>query len=73
MGSLIHSITALLKNALVINIGYPTRDNAHKLLKRICKSEKLNNGRMKSKPLEDMFPYLDRDTFNKEMLINTID
>ena len=37
------------------------------------KSEKLNNGRMKSKPLEDMFPYLDRDTFNKEMLINTID
>ena len=36
-------IQNLLKNALVINIGYPTRDNAHKLLKRICKSEKLNN------------------------------
>lgn len=36
------------------------------------KSEKLENGTMKSKPLEDMFPYLDRDQFQSEMIIKPI-
>jgi acetolactate synthase I/II/III large subunit len=33
-------------------------------------SEKLDDGRIISKPLEDMFPFLDRNEFKKNMLIN---
>jgi acetolactate synthase-1/2/3 large subunit len=33
------------------------------------KSERLPDGRMVSKPLEDMWPYLDRETFRKEMIV----
>lgn len=36
-------IQNLLKMAMVINIGYPTRENTTKLLNRICDNEKLNN------------------------------
>jgi len=33
------------------------------------KSERLPDGRMVSKPLEDMYPYLDREVFYKEMIV----
>ncbi len=33
-------------------------------------SEKLPDGRMISKPLEDMFPFLDREEFAKNMIVN---
>jgi acetolactate synthase-1/2/3 large subunit len=33
------------------------------------KSERLPDGRMVSKPHEDMFPYLDRALLEKEMII----
>jgi acetolactate synthase-1/2/3 large subunit len=36
------------------------------------KSERLPDGRMVSKPLEDMYPYLDREVFHKEMIIPPI-
>lgn len=36
------------------------------------KSDRLPDGKMVSKPLEDMFPYLDRDLLKKEMIIKTI-
>ena len=32
----------------------------------------LPNGKMRSMPLEDMYPYLDREEFNKEMIIEPI-
>jgi acetolactate synthase-1/2/3 large subunit len=35
-------------------------------------SEKLKDGTMRSKPLEDMYPFLERDEFKKEMIIDTI-
>ncbi len=35
-------------------------------------SKKLDDGRIISKPLEDMFPFLSRDEFNSNMLIPTI-
>ena len=36
-------------------------------------SKKLRDGRMVSKPLEDMYPFLDRDEFKSNMLIPVID
>jgi acetolactate synthase-1/2/3 large subunit len=36
------------------------------------KSERLPDGRMVSKPLEDMHPYLDRDLFYKEMIVKPL-
>ncbi|MGA2775493.1 MAG: thiamine pyrophosphate-binding protein [Candidatus Omnitrophota bacterium] len=36
-------------------------------------SEKLDDGRIISKPLEDMFPFLDRDEFRENMLIGEED
>jgi acetolactate synthase-1/2/3 large subunit len=33
------------------------------------KSERLPDGRMVSKPLEDMWPYLDRELFRREMIV----
>lgn len=36
-------------------------------------SEVKSDGRIVSKPLEDMFPFLDRDVFNQQMIIGTID
>jgi acetolactate synthase-1/2/3 large subunit len=36
-------------------------------------SEVKPDGRIVSKPLEDMFPFLDREVFNKQMIIETID
>jgi acetolactate synthase-1/2/3 large subunit len=33
------------------------------------KSERLPDGRMVSKPLEDMWPYLDRDLLRREMIV----
>jgi acetolactate synthase-1/2/3 large subunit len=36
-------------------------------------SEAKPDGRMVSKPLEDMFPFLDRETFNANMIVKTID
>ncbi|NTV66185.1 MAG: thiamine pyrophosphate-binding protein [Chlorobaculum sp.] len=36
-------------------------------------SEVKPDGRIVSKPLEDMFPFLDRAVFNKQMIIETID
>jgi acetolactate synthase-1/2/3 large subunit len=36
-------------------------------------SEAKSDGRMVSKPLEDMFPFLDRETFNANMIVKTID
>ena len=35
-------------------------------------SEKLDDGTMVSKPLEDMYPFLDREEFEKEMIIKSI-
>ncbi|WP_321429462.1 thiamine pyrophosphate-binding protein [uncultured Methanolobus sp.] len=35
-------------------------------------SEKLEDGSMVSKPLEDMYPFLERDEFKNEMIIDTI-
>jgi acetolactate synthase I/II/III large subunit len=37
------------------------------------KSERLPDGRMVSKPLEDMYPYLDREIFKQEMIIKPVD
>ncbi|MDI9337859.1 MAG: thiamine pyrophosphate-binding protein [Alphaproteobacteria bacterium] len=36
------------------------------------KSERLPNGKMASKPFEDMFPYLDRELLKNEMIIDLI-
>jgi acetolactate synthase-1/2/3 large subunit len=36
------------------------------------KSERLPDGRMVSKPLEDMWPYLDRDLFRREMIAKPV-
>jgi acetolactate synthase-1/2/3 large subunit len=36
-------------------------------------SEAKPDGRMVSKPLEDMFPFLDRETFNANMIVKSID
>lgn len=36
-------------------------------------SEIKPDGRIVSKPLEDMFPFLDREVFNRQMIIETID
>lgn len=36
-------------------------------------SEKKDDGTMVSKPLEDMFPFLDRDEFNKNMIIKPLE
>ncbi|WP_294921051.1 thiamine pyrophosphate-binding protein [Sulfuricurvum sp.] len=36
-------------------------------------SEAKPDGRMVSKPLEDMFPFLDRETFKANMIVKTID
>lgn len=36
------------------------------------KSLRMPDGKMVSKPLEDMFPYLDRDLLKKEMIIKTL-
>jgi len=36
------------------------------------KSERLPDGRMVSKPLEDMYPYLDRALFRREMIIKPV-
>jgi acetolactate synthase-1/2/3 large subunit len=36
-------------------------------------SEAKPDGRMVSKPLEDMFPFLDREIFNANMIVKTID
>lgn len=36
-------------------------------------SEAKPDGRMVSKPLEDMFPFLDRETFRSNMIVKTID
>jgi acetolactate synthase I/II/III large subunit len=36
-------------------------------------SEVKPDGKIVSKPLEDMFPFLDREVFNKQMIIETID
>ena len=36
-------------------------------------SQKLADGRMVSKPLEDMYPFLDREEFKKEMIIKLIE
>lgn len=36
-------------------------------------SEKKDDGRIVSKPLEDMFPFLEREEFRKNMIIDTID
>ena len=36
-------------------------------------SEKKSDGTIISKPLEDMYPFLDRDEFNKQMIIDTVD
>jgi len=36
------------------------------------KSERLPDGRMVSKPHEDMFPYLDREVLEREMIIKTV-
>lgn len=38
-----------------------------------CISTKREDGSMVSKPLEDMYPFLDRNEFNKEMIIKPID
>jgi acetolactate synthase-1/2/3 large subunit len=35
-------------------------------------SKKLPDGRMVSKPLEDLYPFLDRETFRKEMVIEPL-
>ena len=36
-------------------------------------SERKSDGRMVSKPLEDMYPFLDREEFNKVMIIKPLD
>jgi acetolactate synthase-1/2/3 large subunit len=36
-------------------------------------SKKLQDGRMISKPLEDMYPFLDRDEFRSNMLIPVLE
>jgi acetolactate synthase-1/2/3 large subunit len=36
------------------------------------RSERLPDGRMVSKPLEDMYPYLDRELFYKEMIVKPV-
>lgn len=36
------------------------------------RSERLPDGKMVSKPLEDMAPYLDRDLFHKEMIVKPV-
>jgi len=36
------------------------------------KSERLPDGRMASKPLEDMWPYLDRELFRREMIVTPV-
>jgi len=36
-------------------------------------SEAKSDGRIVSKPLEDMFPFLDREIFNSNMIVKTID
>lgn len=36
-------------------------------------SKKLDDGRMVSKPLEDMYPFLDREEFKKQMIIKPIE
>lgn len=36
-------------------------------------SEKKPDGRMVSKPLEDMYPFLDRETFKKEMIVKPVE
>ncbi|MFC1741072.1 thiamine pyrophosphate-binding protein [Nanoarchaeota archaeon] len=36
-------------------------------------SQKLDDGRMVSKPLEDMYPFLDRKIFRHDMVIRTLD
>ena len=36
-------------------------------------SERKPDGKMVSKPLEDMYPFLDRDEFKKEMIIKPVD
>ena len=36
-------------------------------------SEKLADGTMVSKPLEDMYPFLDREEFEKEMIVKSVD
>jgi acetolactate synthase-1/2/3 large subunit len=36
-------------------------------------SEKQPDGRMVSKPLEDMYPFLDREEFRKEMIVKPIE
>jgi acetolactate synthase-1/2/3 large subunit len=36
------------------------------------KSERLPDGKMVSKPLEDMWPYLDREIFNREMIVKQV-
>jgi acetolactate synthase-1/2/3 large subunit len=35
-------------------------------------SKRLADGRMKSMPLEDMYPFLDREEFRKNMLIEPL-
>ena len=37
------------------------------------KSERLSDGRMVSKPLEDMYPYLDRELFRNEMIVKPLE
>ncbi len=36
-------------------------------------SERKSDGKMVSKPLEDMYPFLDRDEFKKDMIIKQVD
>jgi acetolactate synthase-1/2/3 large subunit len=49
-----------------------TIDPMHPIEPR-CKSERLPNGRMVSKPLEDMYPYLDRELFRREMIVRPVE
>jgi acetolactate synthase-1/2/3 large subunit len=35
-------------------------------------SKKLSDGRMVSKPLEDMYPFLDREEFKREMIVEPL-
>ncbi|MCD4820812.1 MAG: hypothetical protein K8R11_01770 [Methanococcoides sp.] len=36
-------------------------------------SEKMADGTMVSKPLEDMYPFLDCERFEKEMIVKSVD
>lgn len=47
--------------------------NVHQELMPVNTSKKLEDGRIVSAPIEDMYPFLDRDEFREQMIIKPID